>query len=446
VKRRGSCIGTIKKKANLIVRNSHFTPERIRRLASEVIPKLTSPTESQLSECIADSLANPTKGMAVSFSKLKKCHQWLLYSLVEQDIATDFFLSAATDADENLERRYVRLCPISDREPFKSVVSEMTEAFVKRRRLWTGNVGIDWIHPSCRDLAIEKLAEDAASRQHFLRQCNTDGLRLAVSLGGGSTGERSFPLLQDDLDWEMVSARLLSAAQSSDKVVDLISSTLQTSENVELDASVLQRFKTKIAVPVLTAIVGEPNRLRNLSLSDLENAALGCAHCGVTVPFDALLERYKEEIDSLPRPDELDEETRYWDTYQIEQLQDLHAALLKYPGLSAHPRFKPLSDRAATKICSLTRFWVENQLNVLSPESPDYADARRGCTSLEKIISKLVPQIESTGLRDRLQQDLTTVRQTGERMHAEQNDEDDDAPPDDTDDEEVSVGRVFEDL
>jgi hypothetical protein len=61
---------------------------------------------------------------------------------------------------------------------------------------------VDWIHPSWRDLVISELAADAALRRRFLAHCGVDGAALALSIGGGATGERVRPLLRDDADWD----------------------------------------------------------------------------------------------------------------------------------------------------------------------------------------------------------------------------------------------------
>jgi hypothetical protein len=66
---------------------------------------------------------------------------------------------------------------------------------------------VAWVHPSWRDLVIEELASDADARRAFLRNCSVEGVVLALSTGGGVTGERSLPLLIDDADWDLVGDR-----------------------------------------------------------------------------------------------------------------------------------------------------------------------------------------------------------------------------------------------
>jgi hypothetical protein len=66
---------------------------------------------------------------------------------------------------------------------------------------------INWIHPSCRDLAIDELSEHQYDRQKFLATCSEKGLALATSLAGGAKGQRQLPLLQTDEDWRCFTVR-----------------------------------------------------------------------------------------------------------------------------------------------------------------------------------------------------------------------------------------------
>lgn len=67
---------------------------------------------------------------------------------------------------------------------------------------------IEWVHPSWRDLVIERLASDSTARRHFLSASGAHGLVLALPTAGGSFGERSLPLVGSDQDWDAVTDRL----------------------------------------------------------------------------------------------------------------------------------------------------------------------------------------------------------------------------------------------
>ena len=59
-----------------------------------------------------------------------------------------------------------------------------------------------WVHPSWRDLVIDRLERDPAGRGAFLDRCGLEGVLLALSVAGGPAGERSLPLLVEDADWD----------------------------------------------------------------------------------------------------------------------------------------------------------------------------------------------------------------------------------------------------
>src|SRR3712207_9105738 len=57
-------------------------------------------------------------------------------------------------------------------------------------------------------LVVDHVAGDAGARARFLERSALDGLLLALSVGGGATGARRFPLLVTDSDWDTATDRL----------------------------------------------------------------------------------------------------------------------------------------------------------------------------------------------------------------------------------------------
>ena len=76
---------------------------------------------------------------------------------------------------------------------------------------------VEWVHPSWRDLVIESLAEDDEARRHFLQRCGVDGAAIALSFGGGASGERQRPLLRCDADWDALGDGLYSLCHECDE-------------------------------------------------------------------------------------------------------------------------------------------------------------------------------------------------------------------------------------
>ena len=187
--------------ASTAVNHPHFTPERIRRLVEELVPTLVSQDDSPqvVRSQIAEALRNPTKQMRVTFRKLPVCHRWLLFALLEADGVNEV-PKALGGSSQALKARYEALCPIDQQQPFNKILNELTEAFVKQSPGLFA-VEIDWIHPSCRDLAIEELAQCRGDKHRFLTHCSEIGLFLATSLAGGAAGLRQLPLLENQRDW-----------------------------------------------------------------------------------------------------------------------------------------------------------------------------------------------------------------------------------------------------
>lgn len=68
------------------------------------------------------------------------------------------------------------------------------------------------MHPTWRDLVIDRLAADVDARRRFLARCGVHGAVLALSVGGGAAGERRLPLMGGDEDWDAVGDRLYALA------------------------------------------------------------------------------------------------------------------------------------------------------------------------------------------------------------------------------------------
>ncbi|MBI5822135.1 MAG: hypothetical protein HZA88_24440 [Verrucomicrobia bacterium] len=221
----------VKKQAATIVNHQHFTPERIRRLVEELVPGLAleeSLTEDDLRNRVSEALSNPTKQMQVSFRKLPVCHRWMMFALLEADQDRNVFGVGRS----RLQSCYDALCPPAVHQPYKCVLDELTEAFIKKSQGFFSEE-IDWIHPSCRDLAIEELLEHSGDRQRFLAHCSEIGLALATSLAGGAKGQRRLPLLQTDEDWRCFTARAEQVLQEKTSALVILWNNFQVLKKQE---------------------------------------------------------------------------------------------------------------------------------------------------------------------------------------------------------------------
>jgi len=90
---------------------------------------------------------------------------------------------------------------------------------------------VEWVHPSWRDLVIGCLTADSQARRHFLCRSGAHGLVLALSTGGGESGERLLPLVGSDQDWDVLTDRLFAVVTELE-LSDLIAVLAALSEAI----------------------------------------------------------------------------------------------------------------------------------------------------------------------------------------------------------------------
>jgi hypothetical protein len=183
-----------------IVDHPHFTPERIRRFVVHRLPELeridAPVVRADIGEAVSAEIREPTEAMATSLAALPPEYRGLLVALLDAPpgpVAERHLVGAARrHLDAGLRHRPADL------------VDRLTDHFVRL----VPPQRVTWVHPSWRDLVIDDLAGDPAARRRFLERCSLDGLLLALSVGGGATGARRFPLLVADADWDTATGRL----------------------------------------------------------------------------------------------------------------------------------------------------------------------------------------------------------------------------------------------
>src|SRR5581483_6041029 len=121
--------------------------------------------------------------------------------------------------------------------PPAELIDRLTDHFLRVTPL-----GIGWVHPSWRDLVIDELREDPLARKRFLAACGIYGVMLALSREGGAAGERAFPLLISDADWDALGDRLAELVRELDDhdlvrllaaLREAVSAGPETAHNVE---------------------------------------------------------------------------------------------------------------------------------------------------------------------------------------------------------------------
>jgi hypothetical protein len=183
-----------------LVDHPHFTPERIRRFVADRLPELEGRdapvARVDVSEAVSAELREPTEAMTTSLAALAPEYRGLLVALLDAPAGPvperDLAAAARRHLDGGLRRRPAEL------------VDRLTDHFLRL----VAPQSVTWVHPSWRDLVIDRLARDPDARRTFLERCSLDGLLLGLSVGGGASGGRRFPLLVADGDWDTAARRL----------------------------------------------------------------------------------------------------------------------------------------------------------------------------------------------------------------------------------------------
>ncbi|MHB1809392.1 MAG: nSTAND3 domain-containing NTPase [Solirubrobacteraceae bacterium] len=199
---------SLRSRGATIVEHPHFTPERIRRFASGRLARLdalagTLDESARVAALIQEELSCPTEAMLASFHALEHEHRELLVALLDAP--------AGLIDERQLAQTTRRHHDGGLSHPPSELIDRLADHFLSIAPL-----GIDWVHPSWRDLVIDELRREHERRTRFLARCGVEGALLALSLGGGPAGERSLPLLVCDADWDVLAIRLARLVRELD--------------------------------------------------------------------------------------------------------------------------------------------------------------------------------------------------------------------------------------
>jgi hypothetical protein len=123
-----SAKAAIRRHAHYIVKNQHFTPERIRKLVTSGLPAILAEVPQPLDDALVrDSikqlLETPTDAMAKSFNNLEKRHKMLLISLLD--------LQSGQTSLEEVFSTYSRISGESSEAQFENIVSDLNGHFIR---------------------------------------------------------------------------------------------------------------------------------------------------------------------------------------------------------------------------------------------------------------------------------------------------------------------------
>ena len=220
-----------------IVKNSHFTPERIRRFVKErlndLVQDLKAPllTPTQIKKEVLDAIRNPTDRMQKTFRKLPDIHRWILIALLE---------CGYEGTVNQLQALFKQHLPTTSQIAFTESLDDLNGSFVKIK-IWDKEKEaelVNWIHPSYRDLIIDEMARDLPLQLKFLEKTSITGIKLALSVAGGSSGLRAFPLMSSAECWQSLKKRSLEFTRDVRVTEELLRALVNALSNKNLEVKI----------------------------------------------------------------------------------------------------------------------------------------------------------------------------------------------------------------
>jgi hypothetical protein len=187
-----------------IAAHPSFTPLRAAQFARSV-NALVGDGNADPASTIEAAMSGVTSTMRTAFATMDADQHRLLVSMLDADVE----LSVAV-IEEAYERH--RRAGGLDGRPVHELLASLEEQVLQRM---DPDVRYTWAHPSWRDLVIDRVMADSASRRGFLSRCGIDGIELATSTVGGA-GDRHRPFLRTEADWQAFSGNVLHSASAVD--------------------------------------------------------------------------------------------------------------------------------------------------------------------------------------------------------------------------------------
>lgn len=306
----------VRRYAKQIVFDKEFTPERMRRFISESLPDLINKlgaeklNKAEIAAAITEALRNPTKQMRLAFRQLPAAYKWFLVALLQISEVEARWASEGNIA--KLRDLYDSYCPEVVHEPADTVLTHLTEAFIKVRSLMLGRSRdqVDWIHPSYRDLVIDELVDNAELRNTFLRRASLEGIKLTVSDTGGREGQRKMPFLRSAESWDILLERCVALVEPSNSadLLRVLSAGAEDSTTPHLKAR-WQHLMTEVCKVVAHAWDSSRYVLQASELRAFVKAGSAAHPVGMPIvihSWEQLVEQFQEGLKHAERFGEFD--------------------------------------------------------------------------------------------------------------------------------------------
>jgi hypothetical protein len=299
---------------------------------------------------------------------------------------------------------------------------------------------IDWIHPSYRDLVIDELASNRERQLSFLERVSTNGVKLALSLSGGGSGEREMPLVTTDESWVSLSQRCREIVGSEDtetvtELLDILGSALKAEDTT---APAKARVEPTLRDVCDAAAKQWNERCEPLEIDALRSFFRACG--GLVAPptfpdIESTWESSSDDVRGRIR-------SRYlWDPFPISCWSEV-ADLIEeyYPEFAESGQYRDTRAAIESDLFELADEFVDNGPDLEDPESND-SEGRR----LEQFAEAL-SRLDRDGSRDRLVDELYGLAQEYRENGPQEEEEYYDAGGGSRNAAEFDVDALFEDL
>jgi hypothetical protein len=192
----------IREHASEIAGHPDFTPERIRQLVENVLPRVDGASQLKAKTLtwrdVQEFLENPGVRWVQAYSKLNRSEQILLTAMLDLNTPA---------SSEELRRAYeLRCAELNGRQlDFDDCVNRLKHSFVRSTIPFVGDAYMDFQHPSLRDMLLSQLRDNEVARRRYIQLASPLGLSqlikgMAVSLSGvGEDNHILTPKSEDEI-------------------------------------------------------------------------------------------------------------------------------------------------------------------------------------------------------------------------------------------------------
>jgi len=219
----------LRRRARRVIDNKKFTPERLRRLIDDVAKNGVEYVfdRKRFDEAIRSCLNTASDSMRQVFKAFPETPRWILVVAAEL---------GERPSEQRLYQRLQAHRPLLSNDEFVRHLDMLDGTFIKRMKVDGRDsvyAGIDWVHPSYRDVVIEFVHRDWELQAQFWKNASPKALGLAFSEAGGEKGELSWawascPAVFEDIERVLLRVVNEHALPDAEKVMSILAGATRT--------------------------------------------------------------------------------------------------------------------------------------------------------------------------------------------------------------------------